>query len=182
MYKKKAAHEFLYIIWQASERKMLNEKKNVTISTNNTFKRRSKWWQNQRFQLNCVSGRLFVRIWLIHAKFILLLLLGWCFFITCFIWTLSVYTHTHTIRCLISSQCIYTLYGMCAIIPCMDLQYNIHISINLISTVYILTRLCYLVKLRLNGLLYFPFFLRFRHSHCWLSMPQFLFSLQSFDV
>lgn len=41
-----------------------NERPKIKKNNNNSndykqFSRRSKWWQNQRFQLNCVSGRWF---------------------------------------------------------------------------------------------------------------------------
>lgn len=49
---------------RASERERETEWKKCD-SVYKQYSRRSKWWQNQRFQLNCVSGRLFVRIRLI---------------------------------------------------------------------------------------------------------------------
>lgn len=78
-------------VWQASELNKKNADKKSDI-VYEWFSRRSKWWQNQRFQLNCVSGRLFVRISVNTQSPILSLSCAYIFFcsyVIRFIWMLS---------------------------------------------------------------------------------------------
>lgn len=120
------------LLWQWTTK----NKKNNNSNDYKQFSRRSKWWQNQRFQLNCVSGRWFgiefslmahTRIHIIYFSFQLWSIQSTRYFVSRFFSCVFIFLFTSIIG--------YPLY-ICwhGIHPSLQYTYFYQIELNFVNS------------------------------------------------